>query len=52
MREALRHLLLENQMSYASHTSYPQKPIAKSNAPIKPTHQQAKKGNIMKLKVN
>jgi len=51
MCEALRHLLLENQMSYASHASYTSHPQAESKArSTPPTHQPTttptnKKGN-------
>ena len=42
MREALRHLPLENQMSHASHTSHPQ---AESKARSSHHHQQPTKTN-------
>ena len=55
MREARRHLLLENQKSYAScasHTSYPKANCRAQSAYKINNNNQTKKGNKMKLKVN
>ena len=52
MREALRHLLLENQMSHESHASQPQAE-SKARSTLHPTTHQPKKGNNqMKLEID
>ena len=58
MREALRHLPLENQLSHsshASHTSHPQPESKARSTPHPPTNnntKQQERKHIMKLKVN